>query len=116
MRRRGRTTPGGGAFDEDRAVPGPEVLRATAALHRLRFVGIRDDRERRHVEVAEQTAAATGKGLIAIAHGAFLLVGTDVSAETLAAISRRMADDAGEGSPRALMAGLILGSPEFQRQ
>ena len=48
--------------------------------------------------------------------GAFLLVGTDVSAETLAAISRRMADDAGEGSPRALMAGLILGSPEFQRQ
>jgi uncharacterized protein (DUF1800 family) len=50
-----------------------------------------------------------------VQNGAFLLVGTDVSSETLATISKRMADDAG-GSPQALMAGLLLGSPEFQRQ
>jgi uncharacterized protein (DUF1800 family) len=65
------------------------------------------------VDAQRLPAAGTGRQ---VQDGAYMLVGTDVSAETLATISKRMAEDPGEGSARTLMAGLILGSPEFQRQ
>jgi uncharacterized protein (DUF1800 family) len=47
---------------------------------------------------------------------AFLLLGTDVSEPTTRTIARRMADAGGEAETRELLAGLLLGSPEFQRQ
>jgi uncharacterized protein (DUF1800 family) len=52
----------------------------------------------------------------AIQDTAFLLLGTDVSEQTTRTIARRMADAAGEAEPKELLAGLLLGSPEFQRQ
>jgi hypothetical protein len=53
-----------------------------------------------------------GRSVDAAAHW---LIGTDISSETLRTISERMADG-GAGEPTTLMAGLLLGSPEFQRQ
>ena len=43
------------------------------------------------------------------------LVGTDISGETLETISKR-ASDGDQAESAALIAGLVLGSPEFQRQ
>ncbi len=45
-----------------------------------------------------------------------LLVGTDVSAQTVRTIAERMTDGKSAGSPREVMAGLLIGSPEFQRR
>jgi uncharacterized protein (DUF1800 family) len=44
------------------------------------------------------------------------LVGTDISVETLETISKRAAESADPAESAALIAGLILGSPEFQKQ
>ena len=59
---------------------------------------------------------AEGGAARGIQDTAFLLLGTDVSEPTTRTIARRMADAAGEAEPRELLAGLLLGSPEFQRQ
>ena len=58
-------------------------------------------------------AAAAGRS---IQGAAFLLLGTDVSERTTRTISRQMKEAPGETVPRELLAGLLLGSPEFQRQ
>ena len=65
------------------------------------------------VDAARLPAAGPGTQ---VQDGARRIVGTDVSAETLATISKRMAEGAGDGASQTLMAGLLLGSPEFQRQ
>ncbi len=59
------------------------------------------------------TGGAPGRSVDAAAHW---LIGTDISAETLQTITERMADGGGAAEPATLMAGLLLGSPEFQRQ
>jgi uncharacterized protein (DUF1800 family) len=56
---------------------------------------------------------APGRSVDAAAHW---LIGTDISSETLRTITERMADGGDAGEPTTLMAGLLLGSPEFQRQ
>jgi uncharacterized protein (DUF1800 family) len=86
-----------------------------ALLARLNFAIALAQGRLAGTSVDAQRLPAAGPGR-RVQDGALLLVGTDVSAETLATISRRMADDAGGDSPRTLMAGLLLGSPEFQRQ
>src|SRR5262249_40191217 len=58
-------------------------------------------------------AAGTGRS---VQDTAFLLLGVDVSEQTTRTISAKMADVADEAAPRELLAGLLLGSPEFQRQ
>jgi uncharacterized protein (DUF1800 family) len=62
---------------------------------------------------AATTGGAPGRSVDAAAHW---LIGTDISAETLQTISQRMADGSGAAEPTMFMAGLLLGSPEFQRQ
>ena len=57
--------------------------------------------------------ASPGKGVDAAAHW---LIGTDISTETLATISKQIAEDGTASEPSTLVAGLLLGSPEFQRQ
>jgi len=44
------------------------------------------------------------------------LTGSDLSTETSETIRKRIAEGADEGDPAVLVTGLILGSPEFQRQ
>jgi len=64
--------------------------------------------------LADAGGNAPGRSVDAAAHS---LIGTDVSSETLQTISQRVAQDGGLGAePSTLMAGLLLGSPEFQRQ
>jgi hypothetical protein len=58
-------------------------------------------------------------GAASIETGAVRLVGASVSAETVKTIARRLdgsqnADDAAAATE--LLAGLLLGSPDFQRQ
>ncbi|MEP6995187.1 MAG: DUF1800 domain-containing protein [Acidobacteriota bacterium] len=62
---------------------------------------------------AQSSGGAPGRSVDAAAHS---LIGTDVSAETLQTITKQMADGSNGAEPSALVAGLILGSPEFQRQ
>jgi uncharacterized protein (DUF1800 family) len=57
--------------------------------------------------------SSPGRGVDAAAHW---LIGTDVSEETLATITKRVADGGGSAAPSTLVAGLLLGSPEFQKQ
>lgn len=57
--------------------------------------------------------SSPGRGVDAAAHW---LIGTDISGETLATITKRIADGGAQAEPSTLVAGLILGSPEFQRQ
>ena len=57
--------------------------------------------------------SSPGRGVDAAAHW---LIGTDISEETLATISKRIAEDERRPGRRRSSAGLLLGSPEFQRQ
>jgi uncharacterized protein (DUF1800 family) len=57
--------------------------------------------------------SSPGRGVDTAAHW---LIGTDISEETLATISKRVADGETGAEPSTLVAGLLLGSPEFQRQ
>jgi hypothetical protein len=41
---------------------------------------------------------------------------TDISEDTLTTISKRVADGGEGAEPSTLVAGLLLGSPEFQKQ
>jgi uncharacterized protein (DUF1800 family) len=65
------------------------------------------------VDVRGLPSGSPGRG---VQNGAFLLLGTDVSASTVQTISRRLADPEGTETTRELLAALLLGSPEFQRQ
>jgi uncharacterized protein (DUF1800 family) len=56
-----------------------------------------------------------GAGTRQVLDGAIELVGTSVSADTLQTISKRLAEGVDE-APQPLLAGLLLGSPEFQKQ
>ena len=62
-----------------------------------------------------RTLPPAGSGR-SIQEGARLLVGTDVSTRTARTIAERMTGGENAGAPRELMAGLLIGSPEFQRQ
>ena len=63
--------------------------------------------------LGEAAGVAPGRSVDAAAHS---LIGTDISSETLQTISQRLADGGLGAEPSTLMAGLLLGSPEFQRQ
>jgi uncharacterized protein (DUF1800 family) len=71
--------------------------------------------------MAPEDAADSRRAVDALAR---VLVGGDLSAETRRTIESRIESPAGEGTPQdpsantqlPLIAGLILGSPEFQRQ
>ena len=83
-------------------------LNFALALSQGRVPGTRADSG-----ILRLAGASPGKGVDAAAHW---LIGTDVSAETLATISKRVAEDGAASEPSTLVAGLLLGSPEFQRQ
>jgi uncharacterized protein (DUF1800 family) len=60
------------------------------------------------------SASVTGRGVDSAAHW---LIGTDISEETLSTITKRVAEPGSESvEPSSLVAALLLGSPEFQRQ
>ncbi|HEY4229046.1 MAG TPA: DUF1800 domain-containing protein [Thermoanaerobaculia bacterium] len=60
--------------------------------------------------IVKLAGASPGRGVDSAAHW---LIGTDISEGTLATITQRVAED---GSGETLVAGLLLGSPEFQKQ
>jgi len=62
--------------------------------------------------IVRLAGSASGRGVDSAAHW---LIGTDISEETLSTITKRVAEP-GAGEPSTLVAGLLLGSPEFQRQ
>jgi uncharacterized protein (DUF1800 family) len=100
-----------GYSDESSAWVGSGALLArlnfAIALAQGRLPGTTADSNR-----LREGGASPGRSVDAAAQR---LIGTDVSSGTLQTITQRMADG-GEGDPSSLMAGLILGSPEFQRQ
>ena len=60
--------------------------------------------------IVRLAGSTPGRGVDSAAHW---LIGTDISQDTLATITKRVAED---GSGETLVAGLLLGSPEFQKQ
>ena len=60
--------------------------------------------------IVRLAGSSPGRGVDSAAHW---LIGTDISEDTLATITKRVAED---GSGETLVAGLLLGSPEFQKQ
>jgi len=84
-------------------------LNFAVALAQGRLTGTTADTSR----LRQGAGASPGRGVDAAAHA---LIGTDVSAEPLQTITKRMADGSDGAEPSTLMTGLILGSPEFQRQ
>jgi uncharacterized protein (DUF1800 family) len=64
----------------------------------------------------DERALPAGGTARSIQDTAFVLLGTDVSEQTTRTISRKMAGTADQAEPREQLAGLLLGSPEFQRQ
>ena len=85
-------------------------LNFAVALAQGRLLGTTADTNRLR---AQGAGAAPGRSVDAAAHW---LIGTDISSETLQTITKRMADGTDAAEPSTVMAGLILGSPEFQRQ
>ena len=60
--------------------------------------------------IVKLAGSSPGRGVDSAAHW---LIGTDISEDTLTTITKRVAED---GSGETLVAGLLLGSPEFQKQ
>ena len=63
--------------------------------------------------IVKLAGASPGRGVDSAAHW---LIGTDISEDTLTTITQRVADGGEGAEPSTLVAGLLLGSPEFQRQ
>ena len=82
-------------------------LNFALSLAQGRLAGTQTDTRR---VLADAGGGSPGRSVDAAAHS---LIGTDVSSETLQTISRRLAEG---GGSETLVAGLLLGSPEFQRQ
>ncbi len=63
--------------------------------------------------IVRLAGASPGRGVDSAAHW---LIGTDISEDTLTTITKRVADGGEGAEPSTLVAGLLLGSPEFQKQ
>ncbi|HEY2797446.1 MAG TPA: DUF1800 domain-containing protein [Thermoanaerobaculia bacterium] len=63
--------------------------------------------------IVRLAGASPGRGVDSAAHW---LIGTDISEDTLTTITKRVADGGQGAEPSTLVAGLLLGSPEFQKQ
>jgi uncharacterized protein (DUF1800 family) len=63
--------------------------------------------------IVKLAGASPGRGVDSAAHW---LIGTDISEDTLTTITKRVADGGEGAEPSTLVAGLLLGSPEFQKQ
>jgi uncharacterized protein (DUF1800 family) len=85
-----------------------------ALLARLNFAMALTSNRIPGTPVEERSLPPSGPGR-SIQDEALALLGTDVSAQTVETVSARLAEGGGD-RPRATLAGLLLGSPEFQRQ